>query len=198
MLFWSHPRCFGPLGKFQRNIKISIKTARVSRLSVSYDYVETNHITVSISGILPRNDNFDNTVAEVNKELSKMCKKEKLLFVDHNNINLETHLDRSKLHLNHSGYEKLDKNFVSFIRNKDAWLPVTSKKVYSDFDDFPTFAKVNKELVDQTSNEDLKFLGMRNLNKKVRGHLNINSIRNKLDFFFSSSTREHSLQISFY
>ena len=36
--FWSHPRCFGPLGKFQHNIKISIKTARVSRLSVSYDY----------------------------------------------------------------------------------------------------------------------------------------------------------------
>ena len=36
--FWSHPRCFGPLGKFQHNIKISIKTARVSRLCVSYDY----------------------------------------------------------------------------------------------------------------------------------------------------------------
>ena len=27
-----------PLRKFQHNIKISIKTARVSRLSVSYDY----------------------------------------------------------------------------------------------------------------------------------------------------------------
>ena len=36
--FWSHPRCFGPLGKFQHNIKIYIKTARVSRLSVSCDY----------------------------------------------------------------------------------------------------------------------------------------------------------------
>ena len=36
--FWSHPRCFGPLGKFQYNIKISIKTVRVSRLSVSCDY----------------------------------------------------------------------------------------------------------------------------------------------------------------
>ena len=36
--FWSHPRCFGPLGKFQHNIKISIKTAHVSRLSVSCDY----------------------------------------------------------------------------------------------------------------------------------------------------------------
>ena len=38
MFFWSHPRCFGPLGKFQHNIKISIKTARVSRLSASCDY----------------------------------------------------------------------------------------------------------------------------------------------------------------
>ena len=37
--FRSHPRSFGPLGKFQHNIKISNKTARVSRLSVSCDYV---------------------------------------------------------------------------------------------------------------------------------------------------------------
>ena len=37
-VFWSHPQCFGSLGKFQHNIKISIKTARVSRLSVSCDY----------------------------------------------------------------------------------------------------------------------------------------------------------------
>ena len=36
--FWSHPRCFGLLRKFQYNIKISIKAASVSRLSVSYDY----------------------------------------------------------------------------------------------------------------------------------------------------------------
>ena len=41
MFFWSHPRCFGPLGKFQHNKKISIKTTRVSRLSVSYDYDKT-------------------------------------------------------------------------------------------------------------------------------------------------------------
>ena len=34
----SSPGC-GPLGKFEHNIKISIKTARVSRLSVSCDYV---------------------------------------------------------------------------------------------------------------------------------------------------------------
>ena len=44
MFFWSHPRCFGRLGKFQHNIKIFIKTARVSRLSVSYDYVDTKYV----------------------------------------------------------------------------------------------------------------------------------------------------------
>ena len=35
MFFWSHSRCFGPFGKYPHNIKVSIKTARVSRLSVS-------------------------------------------------------------------------------------------------------------------------------------------------------------------
>ena len=34
--FWSGPRRFGPLGKFQHNIKISIRTASVSRLSFRF------------------------------------------------------------------------------------------------------------------------------------------------------------------
>ena len=43
--------------------------------------IQTNHRTVSISGIVPCNDNFNNKAMVKNKELSKMCKKEKLLFV---------------------------------------------------------------------------------------------------------------------
>ena len=35
---WENNVFFGRLGKFQHNIKISIKTARASRLSVSCDY----------------------------------------------------------------------------------------------------------------------------------------------------------------
>ena len=35
VFLWSHPWCFGPLGKFQHDMKISIKTALVSRLSVT-------------------------------------------------------------------------------------------------------------------------------------------------------------------
>ena len=49
--FWSHPRCFGPLGKFQHNIKISIKTARVSRLSASYGYDGTQHVQLTLSNL---------------------------------------------------------------------------------------------------------------------------------------------------
>ena len=37
-IFWSDPRCFSSLGKFQHNIEISIKTARASILSVSCVY----------------------------------------------------------------------------------------------------------------------------------------------------------------
>ena len=79
--------------------------------------IQTSHRSVSISGIVPRNDNFNKKATQVNRELSKMCKKEQLLFIDHSNINPKTHLNRSKLHLNCNGYEKLGKNFVSFIRN---------------------------------------------------------------------------------
>ena len=46
--FWSHPRRFGLLSKFQHNLKISIKTALVFRLSVSCDYDLTD-FKVSVS-----------------------------------------------------------------------------------------------------------------------------------------------------
>ena len=72
---------------------------------------------VSISGIVPRNDNFNIKSTEVNKELSKMCDKEKLLFLSHSNINPKIHLNKSKLHLNRNSYENLGKNFVNFIRD---------------------------------------------------------------------------------
>ena len=62
---------------------------------------------VSLSGIVPRNDKFNIKAMEVNKELSKIYGKEKLFFLSHSNINLKTHLNKSKLHLNRNGYETL-------------------------------------------------------------------------------------------
>ena len=68
---------------------------------------QSNSRIVSISGIVPRNGNFNIKAMEVNKEPSKMCDKEKLLFLSHSNINPETHLNKINFHLNRNGYEKL-------------------------------------------------------------------------------------------
>ena len=81
--------------------------------------VKTDTRSVSISGIIPRNDNFNNKVMEVNKELAKMCKREKFQFLEHSNINPKAHLNKRKVHLNRNGYIKLGKNFADFINNNN-------------------------------------------------------------------------------
>ena len=60
---------------------------------------------LSISGIVPCDGNFNIKTMEVNKQLLKMCDKEKLFF----NINPKNHLNKSTFHLNHNGYQKLGK-----------------------------------------------------------------------------------------
>ena len=56
------------------------------------------------------------TMDQVNGKIW-MCKKEKLPFLEHSNINPKAHLNKSRIHLNRNGSEKLGKNFVDFIVN---------------------------------------------------------------------------------
>ena len=79
--------------------------------------IKSEKRSVSISGAVPRNDDLNNKASEVNKELSRTCKKEKLPFLEHSNINPRAHLNKSRIHLNRNGSEKLGKNFVDFIVN---------------------------------------------------------------------------------
>ena len=44
---------------------------------------------------MPLYDNFNIKAVEVNKVLSKMIDKEKLFFLNHSNINLKIHLNKS-------------------------------------------------------------------------------------------------------
>ena len=66
--------------------------------------------------------------------------------------------------------------------------PQTNKKLYIDIGVSSTSSTLNEkleidnEIVDHITNADLKSLRIRNLNKTVVGHLNINLIRNKFDF----------------
>ena len=104
------------VGTKELNSELPPKKIAKSIIDVAKNTQSDSRI-VSISGIVPRNENFNIKAAEVIKELSKMCDKEKLLFLSHSNINPKIHLNKSKLHLNRNGYEKLGKNFVNFIRN---------------------------------------------------------------------------------
>ena len=50
-------------------------------------------------------------------ELSRMCKKEKLPFLEHSNINPRAYLNKRRIYLSQNDSEKLGKNFVDFIVN---------------------------------------------------------------------------------
>ena len=148
---------------------------------------------VTIYDIVPRDDNFNIKAREVNKEFSKICDKEKLLFLSHSNIIPKIHLNKTKLHLDHNVYEKLGNNFIilsflNFIRTNYTWVTETNKKANIDIDVSSTSSTLNEnseivsEIVDHITNSDLKSLCIRNLKIIVKGHLNINSIKNKFDF----------------
>ena len=104
------------VGTTELNSELAPERIAKSTIDVAKNTQSGSRI-VRISGIVPRNDNFNIKATEVNKELSKMCDKEKLLFLSHSNKNPKIHLNESRLHLNRNGYEKLSKNFVNFIRN---------------------------------------------------------------------------------
>ena len=91
---------------------------RIAKIDVAKN-VKTDTRSVSISGIIPRNDNVNNKVMEVNKEQAKMCKRENFQFLEHSNINPKAHLNKSKVHLNRNSYIKLGKNFANFINNNN-------------------------------------------------------------------------------
>eukprot|EP00112_Aurelia_sp_Birch-Aquarium-sp1_P012763 Seg2688.2 transcript_id=Seg2688.2/GoldUCD/mRNA.D3Y31 product="hypothetical protein" protein_id=Seg2688.2/GoldUCD/D3Y31 len=80
--------------------------------------LKTEDNTVFVSGIVSREDEFINErTTKVNKILEELCKKNKFPFIDNSNINIHTHLNRSGLHLNHIGDDKLALNIISALRD---------------------------------------------------------------------------------
>ena len=80
--------------------------------------LKTEDNTVLVSGIISREDEFINErTANVNWILEELCKKNKFPFIDNSNINICTHLNRSGLHLNHTGGGKLALNIISALRD---------------------------------------------------------------------------------
>ena len=76
---------------------------------------EENEIIVSL--IVPRNDNLNNKVNEVNDRLRHLCDKNNFRYIDHTDTIIpEEHL-YGNLHLNRSGVIEIARNFTLFLND---------------------------------------------------------------------------------
>ena len=78
--------------------------------------VKASNLDVSISSIIPCNDNWNNKVIEVNSYLKDLFESNDIPFISNATINPKKHLNNSRLHLNPKGSNKLRDNFVWYLK----------------------------------------------------------------------------------
>ena len=77
----------------------------------------TQDRSVTISRIIPRNDQWNNEVRKVNDGLTRMRENDNISFIDHSrSIDPSKNLNNSKLHLNIKASNKLRDNFVRYFK----------------------------------------------------------------------------------
>ena len=82
----------------------------------------TQDRSATISVNIPRNDQWNNKVREVNDSLARMCENDNISFSDHSrSIDPRKNLNNSKLHLNIKGSNKLRDNFIRYIKGFPSW-----------------------------------------------------------------------------
>lgn len=72
---------------------------------------------ITISSLVGRTDDesLASKIPDVNKIIKKFCNQNNWGFVDHKNISVNNHLNRSSLHLNRSGTSRLARNFINHL-----------------------------------------------------------------------------------
>ena len=122
--------------------------------------VTNDNLQVTVSSIVPRNDQWSKKVNEVNKVLLNLCKDVNIPFISHSAIDTKKNLN-SKLHLNIRGSRELQENFVKYLKGFSSGDNVTRNE--SEFSGgLSTLSTANresffKELQLITSNEDICF-----------------------------------------
>lgn len=72
---------------------------------------------VVISGILPRNDQFNEKGKAVNNIVKNLCQNSNIPFICHENLDPTQNTTRKGIHLNFKGKKKLICNFTKFLGN---------------------------------------------------------------------------------
>ena len=78
--------------------------------------LQNDNLQVTVSSIVPRNDEWSKKVNEVNKVLLNLCKDVNIPFISHSAIGDKKNLNNSKLHLNRRGSRELQENFVEYLK----------------------------------------------------------------------------------
>ena len=101
------------------NLSSEQNAERIAKSIVDLAKLSVNdHCSVSISSIVPRNDEWNNKAQEVNSFLKNMCTNIDIDFIDNTKvINARKHLNNSKLHLNLKGSVKLRDVLTESIRS---------------------------------------------------------------------------------
>ena len=80
--------------------------------------VKMNNSNISMSGLVPSADNFNNKDGETIDRLQKMCGNSSLQFINHYpSIKPNEHTNRSDLHVNRTGNSIFQLNFEKFLFN---------------------------------------------------------------------------------
>ena len=78
--------------------------------------VANDNLQVTVSSIVPRNDQWSKKVYDVDKVLLNLCKDVNIPLISHSAIDAKRNLNNSKLHLNIRGSRKLQENFVKYLK----------------------------------------------------------------------------------
>ena len=74
---------------------------------------------VLVSGIIPRSDKLNAKAIEVNRHIKNKCRKRNICFISNSNINPKYDCNKSGLHLNWKGTNKLVENFLFALSKFD-------------------------------------------------------------------------------
>ena len=82
--------------------------------------ISTHTNKVVISSILPRGDEYNEKVEEVNYLLELYCEQENntIDFLNHSTLTCNHHISNDGLHPNWKGIQQLEKDYVSFLTNR--------------------------------------------------------------------------------
>ena len=163
-------------------------------------------VKIVLSGLITWKDkkNLDKNVTETNKRLKNYCRQKDIDYIDNSDIKVDS-LGIKKLHLNGNGNSFFAKNLLKYLNN--SWLssdtaghdsvPKINKYPAKDntVEDVKSQTNVSKIpinsnlLFNNDANDDkrtntLKKARLKHPKKVCLSHININSIRNKLDSLF--------------